>query len=256
MRSASGSQRATRPGHLLAGARHGRAEVDPVGRTTASGVRLEPASGPLEQPVGADGVSASSVREPDAELGQALPQVALVVGPGLPARLEHLVRRERPPLAHQATAVSMVSQAAAPPPAPVRPRHGRTHLRRSRRAFFGTAVFYQIRHALNGGDPLANASGHIEQGLFALMSLGFAYVLMRLDLGRANPVFRFASLAFGVLSAVFIVFGLGIVENPLLNSEPIPGVPVFSSLLLAYLVPGLAAVLLARASRGCGPAGT
>ena len=119
--------------------------------------------------------------------------------------------------------------------------------------FAALLVFYEIRHALNGGDPLANASGHVEQGLLALMSLGFAYVLMRLDLGRANPVFRFASLAFGVLSAVFIVFGLGIVENPLLNSEPIRGVPVFSSLLLAYLVPGLAAVLLARASRGLRP---
>ena len=119
--------------------------------------------------------------------------------------------------------------------------------------FAALLVFYQIRHALNGGDPLANTSGHVEQGLFALMSLGFAYVLMRLDLGRNNPVFRFASLAFGVLSAVFIVFGLGIVENPLLNSDRIAGVPVFSSLLLAYLVPGLAAVLLARASRGLRP---
>ena len=69
----------------------------------------------------------------------------------------------------------------------------------------GLLVFFQIRHALNGGDPLANTSGHIEQGLFALMSLGFAYVLMRLDLARANPVFHFASLTFGVLSAFFIV---------------------------------------------------
>ena len=64
--------------------------------------------------------------------------------------------------------------------------------------FAALLVFFQIRHALNGGDPLANTSGHVEQGLFALMSLGFAYVLMRLDLGRHNPVFRFASLAFGV----------------------------------------------------------
>ena len=119
--------------------------------------------------------------------------------------------------------------------------------------FAALLVFFEIRHALNGGDPLANTSGHIEQGLFALMSLGFAYVLMRLDLGRANPVFRFASLAFGIASAVFIVFGLGIVENPLLNSEPIRGVPIFSSLMLAYLLPGLAAVLLVRVSRGLRP---
>jgi uncharacterized membrane protein len=119
--------------------------------------------------------------------------------------------------------------------------------------FAGLLVFYEIRHALNGGNPLANASGHIEQGLFALTSLGFSFVLMRLDLGRANPVFRFASFAFAILSAVLIVFGLGIVENPLLNSERILGVPIFSSLLLAYLLPGAAAVLLARAARGLRP---
>jgi len=119
--------------------------------------------------------------------------------------------------------------------------------------FAALLVFFQIRHALNGGDPLANTSGHVEQGLFALMSLGFAYALMRLDLGRANPIFHVASLAFGVLSVIFIVFGLGIVENPLLNSDRILGPPVFNSLLLAYLLPGLAAVLLARASRGVRP---
>ena len=119
--------------------------------------------------------------------------------------------------------------------------------------FAALLVFFQIRHALNGGDPLANTSGHVEQGLFALMAIGFAYVLMRLDLGRANPVFRVASLASGALSAVFIIFGLGIIENPLLNSDQIRGIPVFSSLMLAYLLPGLAAVLLARASRGLRP---
>ena len=119
--------------------------------------------------------------------------------------------------------------------------------------FAGLLVFFQIRHALNAGDPLARTSGHVEQGLFALMSLGFAYVLMRLDLGRHNAVFRFASLAFGVLSAVFIVFGLGLAENPLFNSDRVLGASVFSSLLLAYLLPGIAAVLLARASRGVRP---
>jgi uncharacterized membrane protein len=120
--------------------------------------------------------------------------------------------------------------------------------------FAALLVFYEIRHALNGGDPLANTSGHIEQGLYALMSLCFAYVLMRLDAAAANPVFRAFSLAFGILSALVIVLGLGIVENPLLNSDRILGVPVFSSLLLAYLLPGVAAVVLARAARGLRPA--
>ena len=122
--------------------------------------------------------------------------------------------------------------------------------------FAALLVFFEIRHALNGGDPLANTSGHVEQGLFALMSLGFAYVLMRLDLGRTNPVFRFASLAFGVLSAVFIVFGLGIVENPLLNSDHILGVPVFSSLMLAYLCRALPQCCWPAPRAVCGPTGT
>ena len=80
-------------------------------------------------------------------------------------------------------------------------------------------AFFQIRHALNGGDPFAATSGHIEQGLFALMSLGFAAVLIRADLARANPVFRAASLVFGVISAGVILIGLGLAENPLFSSD-------------------------------------
>jgi uncharacterized membrane protein len=76
---------------------------------------------------------------------------------------------------------------------------------------------------------------------------------MRLDVGRANPVFRFASYAFGIISAIVVVLGLGLFDNPLIDNERIAGPAVFSSLLLAYLLPGLAAVLLARASRGLRP---
>ena len=115
-------------------------------------------------------------------------------------------------------------------------------------------AFFQIRHALNGGDPLAATSGHVEQGLLALTSLGFAAVLIRMDLARANPVFRAASLIFGVVSAAIAFVGLGFVENPLLGDDPVRGPVVFSSLLLGYLLPGLAAVVLARIARGVRPA--
>jgi uncharacterized membrane protein len=120
--------------------------------------------------------------------------------------------------------------------------------------FAALLVFFQIRHALNGGDPLARGSGHVEQGLFALMSLGFAGVLIRMDLGRANPVFRAASLIFGVVSAAVIVVGLGLVENPLYTAQPVRGPVGLSSLLIAYLLPGLAAVIVARIARGVRPA--
>jgi uncharacterized membrane protein len=115
--------------------------------------------------------------------------------------------------------------------------------------FAALLVFFQIRHALNGGDPLAPTSSHVEQGLFALMSLGFAGVLMRLDIARANPVFRAASLIFGVISAAEVFIGLGLVYNPLFREDPVRGPIIFNSLLLAYLLPGLAAIVLARLAR-------
>lgn len=119
--------------------------------------------------------------------------------------------------------------------------------------FAALLVYFQIRHALNNGDPLAPISGHVEQGLFALTSLGFAAALIRMDLARANPVFRAASMIFGVISGLITLFGLGVVENPLLSHQSVRGPVVFSSLLLAYLLPALAAIVLARTARGVRP---
>lgn len=121
--------------------------------------------------------------------------------------------------------------------------------------FTALLVFFQIRHALNGGDPLASRSGHVEQGLHVLMSLMLAYALMRLDLARSNVVFRWASIAFGVIAVLFAAVGLLLIQNPLFggSSDPVRGPVIFSSLFLAYLVPGLAAAFLARNARGVRP---
>ena len=115
--------------------------------------------------------------------------------------------------------------------------------------FAALLVFFQIRHALNGGDPLAPTSGHVEQGLLALMGLGFAGIMIRLDIARANPVFRAASLIFGVIAGAEVLIGLGLVQNPLFSEDPVRGPVIFNSLVLAYLVPGLAAIVLARIAR-------
>jgi uncharacterized membrane protein len=120
--------------------------------------------------------------------------------------------------------------------------------------FTALLLYFQIRHAVTGGEPLTGASSHVEQGLHVLMALLLAYVLMRLDLARANPVFRWASIAFGVIAVMFATFGLLLLDNPWLhNSERIAGVAIFSSLFLAYLVPGLAAAFFARNARGARP---
>jgi uncharacterized membrane protein len=115
--------------------------------------------------------------------------------------------------------------------------------------FAALLVSYQIRHLLYAGDPLHAASGHIELGLQTTASLGFSYVLARLDLTRANPVFRIASIIFGVVAAAAAFLGLGIAENPLFERQAIIGQPWISSLALAYLLPGVMAVLVARAAR-------
>jgi uncharacterized membrane protein len=119
--------------------------------------------------------------------------------------------------------------------------------------FTALLIGFQIRHMLNGGDPLAARTDHVELGLQVTASLGLSLVLSRLDLSRANPVFRLASLALGVIGALVALIGLGIAQNPLVTGEAILGRPWASSLLLAFLLPGVVAGLLARTARGVRP---
>jgi uncharacterized membrane protein len=60
-------------------------------------------------------------------------------------------------------------------------------------------------------------------------------------------------LPVGVVSAAVILMGLGVVDNPLFAGDPVRGPVVFSSLLLAYLLPALAAIVLSRIARGMRP---
>lgn len=115
-------------------------------------------------------------------------------------------------------------------------------------------VFFQIRHALNGGDIYDPDPGFLEQGLLALASLGFASVLTRLDRVHGSPVLRVASLGFGILAFAQAIFGLGLAANPLLTDEPVAGGLVFNTLAAAYGLPALMALGLARAARATRPA--
>lgn len=59
-------------------------------------IGLQALTAPLKQASGADVVAPSLVGQPDAELGQPLPQVGLGGRTRLPTRLEHLVCGEWP----------------------------------------------------------------------------------------------------------------------------------------------------------------
>jgi uncharacterized membrane protein len=119
--------------------------------------------------------------------------------------------------------------------------------------FSALLCFFEIRHAINHGDPFAQTSSLIEQGLFATTAFGFSIILTRLDATRTSPVLRFASLGLGILSAATSLFGLLIAKNPLLSGERVEGGVLINALLLAYALPAALAFLLSRVSRGVRP---
>ena len=89
--------------------------------------------------------------------------------------------------------------------------------------FAAFLVFFEIRHALRAGDPLAATTDLLEIGLVATESLVFAIVLTRLDLRRTDPVYRWGSLIFKILSLALCAGGLLLLANPLLSEEAILG---------------------------------
>lgn len=120
--------------------------------------------------------------------------------------------------------------------------------------FAGLLAFFEIRHLTNAGDVFHAGSGHVEAGLLTLVSIFFAYALAKLHLGKANSVFDTASSIFGASSIAFAAFGLLLGANPYFTNDPVGGRVVFSSLMTAYLLPGLAALFVARHARNIRPA--
>ena len=119
--------------------------------------------------------------------------------------------------------------------------------------FAALLVFFEIRHAVHGGDPLAGDFTLLETGLVATESLAFAILLTRLDIRRTDPVYRWGALAFRVMSFFYCIVGLFLGVNPLFSSYPVSGGVVFNSLILAYLLPSILAGVLAYVERNTRP---
>jgi uncharacterized membrane protein len=114
-------------------------------------------------------------------------------------------------------------------------------------------AFFEIRHAMNAGDPFSPMSGVLEQGLFALVGILFSLVLMELNARRADRLYFIASLAFGALTLAQTLAGLLLWQNPYVSFAPIAGGGFFNELIPAYCLPALAALILARRARGRPP---
>ncbi|HEY8578816.1 MAG TPA: DUF2339 domain-containing protein, partial [Beijerinckiaceae bacterium] len=119
--------------------------------------------------------------------------------------------------------------------------------------FSALLAFFEIRHLINDGDAFARRSGLVEQGLFATSALAFALTLTRLDAARASPVFRIASFIAGGLAALGVVWGLGVLHNPLISGRAVEGGAALNGLLLGYLLPAILATALARGAEGVRP---
>ena len=120
--------------------------------------------------------------------------------------------------------------------------------------FAAFLTFFEIRHATNGGDPFAPGSGLVEQALMSMSSFGFALVLRRLDAGRANIVFRVASLAAAVIAMGVCALGLLLLYDPLFDDSPVEGGVALNALILGYLMPALFSATFARLARRAPPA--
>ena len=115
--------------------------------------------------------------------------------------------------------------------------------------FSAFLVFFEIRHATNGGDPFASAYGLVEMGLMSVSAFGFALALTRLDATRANVVFRWASLTAGALGVAVSTLGLLLFTNPFFGGTPVEGGLVVNALLIGYLLPAALACALAVYAR-------
>jgi uncharacterized membrane protein len=137
---------------------------------------------------------------------------------------------------------------------------GRTTGGRPRQAMEGSAVFFVlltvamlVRHAMHGGILDTSEATLAEQSIYSLLALAAGGILISLDLRAPSSVLRYASLLIGVLSVAMIVLQHFLLLNPLFTNESTGAIPVFNLLFLAYLLPAIAAALLAWYARNRRP---
>jgi uncharacterized membrane protein len=110
-----------------------------------------------------------------------------------------------------------------------------------------------VRHAMHGGVIDASDPTLAEQAIYTLLALGAGAILIALDMRSPSPVLRYGSIAAGCVSAILIVSNHFLILNPLFTDESTGRLPFFNLLLLAYLLPAIAAGALALYARGKRP---
>ena len=110
-----------------------------------------------------------------------------------------------------------------------------------------------VRHAMNGGVIDTSEPTLAEQSIQSLILIGGGAILLSLDRRSPSPVFRWGSIALGVLSTASIAVLHFATLNPVFTNESTGTIAVANLILLGYLVPALAMAALAWRARAIRP---
>jgi uncharacterized membrane protein len=113
-------------------------------------------------------------------------------------------------------------------------------------------AFMEIRHAVNGGDVYAVNPTLVEVALQVCSALAMAIGLERLRIRSGSIVHDVAAVLLTAFAGLASVFGLLMLENPLLWSINVGGAFV-NHLLLGYAAPAVLMLLLSYAVAGRRP---
>jgi uncharacterized membrane protein len=110
-------------------------------------------------------------------------------------------------------------------------------------------AFMEIRHAVNGGNVYRDTAGLTEVALQVCTALAMAIGLERLRIRTASVVHNISAILLTGFAGLAIVFGLMLLETPILWSVNVGGVFI-NRILLGYAIPAVLALLLSYAVAG------
>jgi len=109
--------------------------------------------------------------------------------------------------------------------------------------------FMEIRHAVNGGDVYRDTAGLAETALQVCVALAMAIGLERLRIRSASIVHNIGAVVLTAFAGLAGLFGLLLLDNPLILPTQIDG-SFINLVLLGYALPALLMLLLSYAVAG------
>jgi uncharacterized membrane protein len=115
-------------------------------------------------------------------------------------------------------------------------------------------AFLEIRHYVNDGDVYRHRALLVEIALQVAVGLAMTIGLERLRLRTDSVVHDVGAWVIALLTLMAIIFGLGLLGNPMLTGAPVGGV-FFNWILLGYALPAILVAALGLVTRGLRPQG-